>query len=63
MPIPQHPTSHLEELHREAYNILPGMVNARQGAGLVHTSGLLQGILVICRAHFEDELAKEATWA
>ena len=29
MPIPQHPTSHIEELQREVFNILPGMVNAR----------------------------------
>ena len=28
MPIP-HPTSHIEELQREAFNILPGTVNAR----------------------------------
>ena len=29
MPIPQHPISHIEELHRGEFNILPGMVNAR----------------------------------
>ena len=29
MPIPQHITSHLEELHREAFNVLPGTVTAR----------------------------------
>ena len=63
MPIPQHPTSHTEELHREAFNILPGKVNARQAAGLVHTSGLSQSILVTGRAHFKDELAEEVTWA
>ena len=39
------------------------MVNVWWGAGLVHTFGLSQGILVAGRAHFEDELAEEATWA
>ena len=29
----------------------------------MHTSGLSQGIVVTCRAHFEDELAEEVTWA
>ena len=34
MPVPQNLTSRIEELLREACNILPGTVNARQGAGL-----------------------------
>ena len=29
MPVPQNPTSHIEEIHREAFKILPSMVNAR----------------------------------
>ena len=29
IPVPQNPTSHIEELQREAFNILLGMVNAR----------------------------------
>ena len=29
MPIPQLSTSHIEELQTKAFNILPGMVNAR----------------------------------
>ena len=29
MPIPQYLTSCLEELHREEFNVLPGMVSAR----------------------------------
>ena len=39
------------------------MVNARQGAELAHTSGISQDIPVIGRAHFENQLAEEATWA
>ena len=38
MPLPQHPTSCLEELQREAFNALPGTVNARWVAGVAHTS-------------------------
>ena len=63
MPIPQHPTLHCKEFNREALNILPSTVNARWGAGLVHTSGISQDIPVIGRVHFEDELSEEATWA
>ena len=47
MPIPQNPTSHIEELQRETFDILPGTVNATCGAGLVHTSGISQDIWVI----------------
>ena len=62
MLVPQNPMSHIEELQRDTFHIFPGTVNARQGAGLVHTSGILQDILVTGRAHFENELAEEATW-
>ena len=56
------PRSRIEELQREAFNILPGMVNARRGAAAAHASGISQGILVIGRSQFENELAEEATW-
>ena len=39
------------------------MVNARRGAALAHASGISQDILVTGRSNFENELAKEATWA
>ena len=38
IPIP--PTDRIEELQREAFNILPGTVNARRGAALAHASGI-----------------------
>ena len=63
MLVPQNHTSHIKELQREAFNIFPSMVNARRGAGLVYTSGISQYIPVPGRAHFENELADEATWA
>ena len=63
MPIPQNSTSHIKEPQRQAFNILPGMVNARCGVGLAHTSGISQDILVTGRANFENELTEEATWA
>ena len=56
-------TAHIEELQREAFNILPGMVNARWDAALAHASGILQDIPVTSRSHFENELEEEATWA
>ena len=59
MPVP--PTNRREELQREAFNILPGMANARRGAALAHASGILQDIPVTGRSKFENELAKEAT--
>ena len=62
IPIPQNPTPHIKELQREAFNILPGTVNARWGADLVHTSEISQDILVAGKANFENELAEEATW-
>ena len=52
----------IEELQREAFNILPGTVNARRGAAVAHVSGISQDILVIGRSQFEIELAEEATW-
>ena len=56
------PTSQLDELHKEAFNILPGTVNARCGTGIKHLSGLSQNISVTGKAFFEDELAEEAIW-
>ena len=63
MPVPHNPTLHIKELQREAFSIFPGTVNGRCVAGLVHTSGISQDIPVSGRAHFENELAEEATWA
>ena len=60
MPVP--PTKRIEELQREVFNILPGMVNSRRGAALEHASGISQDIPVASRSNFENELAKEATW-
>ena len=45
-------TNHLEELQREAFNILPGTVNARRGAALAHASGISQDIPVTGRSNF-----------
>ena len=39
------------------------MVNARQGAALAHAFGISNNIPVVGRSQFENELAKEATWA
>ena len=61
MPCVQPPTSWLDELQREAFNILPGTVNARCGTSIEHLSSLSQNILVAGKAFFEDELAEEAT--
>ena len=60
--IPVPPTNRIEELQREAFNVLPGTVNARTGAALAHASGISQDIQVAGRSNFENELAKEATW-
>ena len=60
--IPVPPMNRIEELQREAFNILPGTVNARRGAALPHASAIFQDILVAGRSNFENELAKEATW-
>ena len=59
-PVP--PTDRIEELQREAFDILPGTVNARRGAALAHASGISQDIPVTGRSNFENELAEEATW-
>ena len=55
-------TSRLSELQQEAFQYLPGTVNARCGTGIQHLSGISQNIPVAGRQHFEDELAEEATW-
>ena len=60
--VPVPPVNRLKELQWEAFNILPGTVNAKRGAATAHASGILQDILVVGRSQFEDELAKEATW-
>ena len=60
LPVP--PVNRLKELQREAFNILPGTVNAKRGAATAHASGILQDISVIGRSQFKDELAEEATW-
>ena len=54
-------TSQLNELQREAFEILPGTVNVRCGNGIEHLSGLSQNIPVAGRQYFEDKLA-EAMW-
>ena len=58
----QPPTSRLSELQQEAFQYLPGTVNARCGTGIQHLLGISQNIPVAGRQHFEDELAEEATW-
>ena len=59
-PVP--PMDRIEELQREAFNVLAGTVNARRGAAVAHASAISQDILVTGRSNFENELAKEATW-
>ena len=58
----QPPTSWLNKLQWEAFEILLGTVNVRCGTGIDHLSGLSQNIPVAGKAYFEDELAEEATW-
>ena len=60
--VPVPPVNRLQELQREAFDILPGTVNAKRGAAAAHASGILQDIPVIGRTQFEDELAEEAIW-
>ena len=60
--VPVPPVNRIKELQREAFDILPGTVNARRGAAVAHASGISQDIPVTGRSHFENELAKEATW-
>ena len=60
--IPVPPVNRIQELQREAFDILPGTVNAKRGAVTTHASGISQDILVVGRSQYEDELAEEATW-
>ena len=60
--IPVPPLNRIEELQREAFDILPGTVNARRGAAVAPASGISQDILVTGRSNFENELAEEPTW-
>ena len=60
--VPVPPVNRLKELQREAFDILPGTVNANRGAAAAHASGISQDIPVIGRTQFENELAEEATW-
>ena len=60
--VPVPPVSRIKELQREAFNILPGMVNARRGAAAARASVISQDIPVIGRSQFKNELAEEATW-
>ena len=59
-PVP--PMDRIEELQREAFNVLPGTVNARRGAAAAHASAISQDIPATGRSNFENELAEEATW-
>ena len=52
----------IQELQREAFDILPGTVNAKRGAAAAHASEISQDIPVIGRTQFKDELAEEAIW-
>ena len=63
VPSVQSTTSWLNELQREAFDLLLGIINARHLTGIEHLSGLSQNILVTGKAYFEDELAGEATWS
>ena len=60
--VPVPPVNRLQELQREAFDILPGTVNAKRGAAAAHASGILQDIPVVGRTQFKDELAEEAIW-
>ena len=60
--IPVPPVDRLQELQREAFDILPGTVNAKRGAAVAYASGISQDIPVAGRTQFENELAEEATW-
>ena len=62
VPRVQPTTSQLNELQREAFDILLGTVNARCRMGIKHLSGLSQNIPVAGKAYFEDELTEEAIW-
>ena len=62
----QPPTSQIEELQREAFNVMADMVSARWGAGAAHNN---QQIWTLIRysGHrenlFKDRLTKVTTWA
>ena len=60
MPQIQTPTSWLDELQKEAFNILLGTVSARCCNGIEYLSSLSQNILAAGKAYFEDELPEEA---
>ena len=45
--VPFPPVNRIKELQREAFDILPGTVNAKRGASTTHASGILQDIPVI----------------
>ena len=60
--VPVPPVNRIKELQREAFDILPGTVNARRGAAAAHASVISQDIPVTGRSQFENELAEEATW-
>ena len=60
--VPVPPLTRLQELQREAFDILPATVNAKRGAAAAHASGISQDILVVGRTQFKDELAEEAIW-
>ena len=60
--IPVPPVDRIQELQREAFDILPGTVNAKRRAAAAHASEILQDIPVIGRTQFENELAEEAIW-
>ena len=60
--VPVPPVNRIQEWQREAFDILPGTVNAKRGAATAHASEISQDILVIGRSQFKDEMAEEATW-
>ena len=62
MPCTQPIPSWLDELHKEAFSVLPGTVKTKCCAGMEHLSRVLQNIPVMGKALFEDELAEEVTW-
>ena len=56
--IPVPPVDRLQELQREVFDILPGMVNAKRGAVVAHASRILQDIPVAGRTLFENETGR-----
>ena len=51
--VPVRPVNRLQELQREAFDILPGTVNAKRGAAAAHALGISQDIPVIGRTQFK----------